>query len=420
MLGLQILRKIIDENSVVRFRRLPRELLLDALEQEAYDFIQGHLEQYRELPNISTLVERRITLNPAPEPYQYYLDNLVNRYKIQRYVQVGPEISEAYRSQDGTKLVDSTREYISSCDSLVRDDNVISMYEGFKTALDHSYEASMGRVRRWTIGYPGLDSISIGLSGGNLYSLMGIEGSGKTWILMNMMRKAAAQGAKCLFVSMEMSDQDMWPRLLGMEYRVNPLKFYRGELDSMLHQHLSERIEDFRDRHNIYSVSPKMKYRISDITGVVDEIEPDILFIDAPYTLRPTKVRKSNDDRRNTIGDVVEELKRISEEKQIPIVGTWQYNRMVSDKSDTADNRAVGESKIIVEQSSMVIGVLHDQQSSDRRVLMVTKNRFGKTGIKIPMHFDPDVMNFEEAEAFLSGQDSGDDGDDLLNMSMLD
>ena len=408
MIGKQALRKLIDTNDTVAFSKLNRLILLDPIEQEAYDYIYTHYNQYDKFPDVTTLEANNITLGEAPEPYIFYKSALINRFKVQSYVKLNTEVAEAYKKQDGEAIERLSNEYLTVCTSVTDSDSVLEENLELQRYLDKSLAISTGKAgKAWKFGWPSLDKNTVGIRGGNIYAFVGATNAGKTWFLLKTMLNVADQGAKCLILSLEMTGDDLWPRLIGLRYKVDSMILQKGELDNHLYDSLKDKIKNQSmqvGKGSILAVASAMKQGVNQLRAIIEEHKPDVVFIDAAYLLKPALARKSSDNKWVQISDTIEELKTMSEIKDIPIICNYQYTAEGSSRRNkNPENNQIAGSMDISRTASLVVGIVNvvnkeDGETSvkDSKALVVTKNRQGPADFRFEVNFKPSLSDFNE------------------------
>jgi len=430
MIGKQALRKLIETNDTVAFSKLNRMILLDPLEQQAYDYIYTHYNKYDKFPDIDTLQANYITLEPSPEPYVFYKTALINRFKVQSYVKLNAEVAEAYKKQDGEAIERLSNEYLALCTTITDSDSILEENVELEKYLDKAYALSTGKAgKSWKFGWPTLDKNTVGIRGGNIYAFVGATNAGKTWFLLKTMLNVAEQGAKCLILSLEMTGDDLWPRLIGLRYKIDSMVLQKGELDSHLYDSLKEKIKTQSldvGKGSVLAVASAMKQGVGQLRAIIEEHKPDVVFIDAAYLLKPALARKSSDNKWVQISDTIEELKTLSEIKDLPIICNYQYTSEGSSrKNKNPENNQIAGSMDISRTASLVVGIVNvfnkeDEQSTvkDSKALVVTKNRQGPVDFRFEVNFKPSLSDFTEIPAnnIMLSQKLGGDPNSLMNV----
>lgn len=138
------------------------------------------------------------------------------------------------------------------------------------------------------------------------------------------------------------------------------------------------------------------------------------MYTDAAYLFKPERKRSGSGSRRETIGDVVEELKRITADAKKPIVGTVQFNRQAEDRRRGANARRREEAQS-EDGEEAAPRPFNPIAHLDLDVIGETDVIGQSVSHAIGMDFAPDPFSREmRAFGFLKGRE-GEDGSWLCN-----
>ena len=233
---------------------------------------------------------------------------------------------------------------------------------------------------------------------------------GKTYALLRMALAAWAEGCSILIVSMEMTPAQMIRRILGIRSGLNPDMIRKGQLSTYGLSRMLRTAHELgdEDRPPFNLVAGDFSKSTGDVDSLVQELRPDIVYIDASYLLRP-QVRKQA--RWEAVAQVHEELKGTAMNRGIPVVCTVQFNRAAKAGSRGAyDLSMIGNADAIGQVATVAIGLREGPTSerSTQRRFTVMKNRDGQVG-EFTTRFQFEPMNFDVL-SFSTTVDGGDDG----------
>lgn len=281
----------------------------------------------------------------------------------------------------------------------------------------------------------GFHDLDMYLDGGlyeGLYIIGAVSSSGKTTFTLQIADQIAQRGRDVLIISLEMAKKELVGKSISrhtlLEARKDPTndtrnaKSYRGIVDGERWKHYStkelEIIQRAIDAYGEYSkhifihegmgnigveeVKEKVKKHV-EITGNSPVLLIDYVQILAPYDIRAT-------DKQNTDKAVLE-LKRLSRDYKIPVIGISSLNR-TNYKGEvirevTMD--AFKESGAIEYGSDLLAGLqfkgakdksldLNEAKQKNPREMeiVILKNRNGRTGGKIEFRYYPVFNYFQE------------------------
>lgn len=279
-------------------------------------------------------------------------------------------------------------------------------------------------------GIVGLDEILEGGLRSGLY-LVGAESSmGKTTFVQQMADNIAASGRDVMFISLEMSKNELVAKSVTRQHyqrcltqKVAPVSYgdiyFKSKYD-MLPEEDKIRVQESAARYSglcgdnlfvsegvgnigINEVQKQLNQHIQ-MTGNAPVLIIDYVQILAPFDARYT-------DKQNMDKAIVE-LKRISRDYTIPVIGISSYNRAGYGKEASRAN--FKESGGIEYGADMLIGmqftgcteedfdVTTAYQNTPRMVdLKILKNRSGQTGGTVELHYYPQYQYFKEAQDLL-------------------
>ena len=255
--------------------------------------------------------------------------------------------------------------------------------------------------------YKLLDS-KLTIRNGNFIVIASRPARGKTAFTLNLVKHFAQQRTKILFISLEMTKNEILDRLIAI---VSGLNISRIN-DRTLNNHekiilLKSRKE--LDSYNI-NVFDKGSLNIENLINLCTKLKTnkklDIVIIDY-IQLLSSKMFKDN--RVNQVGYISRKLKQLAMDLKIPVIALSQLNRNSIDKNN-GNNREPNLSDIKssgdLEQDANAVLFLHQEKETDLddrfMELIIAKNRGGKIG-KINIVFKTATMQFVESE-YINGK----------------
>ena len=256
-------------------------------------------------------------------------------------------------------------------------------------------------------GWDFVDNIMGGHQKGDLNTIVARPGTGKTYVLLKMAYTAWKEDNKVLFVSMEMTKEALIKRLLGISTKNNPKHFKSREVSNLFLDFISH--GELKSNDNFIIADSSNIGSTLDLVGAIELLQPDIVYIDSSYLLRPQKKQGNNANRREIIAAVSEDLKALALEYKIPVVQTMQFNRQAKKDSSKGSSNPlaktgtenIAEADVVGQLSSVVIGLAtptKEDSEQDFRYMGFLKGREGEQGTwKIRYRFDPVDFDFIEA-----------------------
>jgi len=243
-------------------------------------------------------------------------------------------------------------------------------------------------------GFDRLDDITGGLEGGDMIVIGARPGVGKSALVSQVILQMANTGKRIGFYNLEMSDKQVYERLLSNQSgiklnRIRRAVKFLGEEEKRFH----EANKELGGLDILISSGTKS---ISEIRNECRHQELDCIIIDY---LQLVKADIRYQSRASEVGAISKAVKALAMELNIPIVALSQLNR-VSEMRDTREP-TMGELREAgdIEQDASIIILLWNIDSEDktRKGLKVDKNRQGELG-KIVYRFDGNEMRFVETD----------------------
>ena len=381
-LGLQLLRSIIDAGAQTAFRQC-YPVWFAAEEMQIYEFVAGHVAQYGRLPAVATLAEQGIHLPRAPELPQFYIERVRSRAIFHQLQALSPAFTRhvATRNMDGA--ITTLRQMLVNTAAVNPSRDMTDIREqGQKVLADYALAHRSFRLIGTTLGWDCVDEVTDGGHPGDIIVLVGRPNVGKSQALLWMLKRAWASGANILFCSMEMSADQITRRVVGVQSGLNPRGIRSGRLSTWGENLMRNTVEGFDDMPPFNIITGNFRKRVSDINKAAEELQPDLIVIDAGYLISPDK-QTGQRSRRELISDVIEELKAVAINRARPIITSVQFNREVKKVQRSGvgdmDLASIAETDVIAQVATIVLGLRYGDTpyETTRRRFEMLKNRDG-------------------------------------------
>lgn len=238
-----------------------------------------------------------------------------------------------------------------------------------------------------------LDSMICGLHKQELTIIGARPGVGKTTLALQIAEKIARNDKNVLFVSLEMSDNQLIQKMIARTGNVKSYRMRMGTIED----------EDWTKISNAIGKLSDLKFNTNTKIRTIQKLELearklknrgklDLLIIDYIQLL---KSKDKFNSREQEVADISRRLKLMSLELDIPVVALCQLNRNASNNEPgLSDLRESGS----LEQDADNVIFLHQENNENNIVtLKVAKQRAGETG-KIAVMFKKDISTFINLE----------------------
>lgn len=245
-------------------------------------------------------------------------------------------------------------------------------------------------------GFACLDSYIGGLSPGKLYLIGGRTGIGKSAFAANIAIKAAMDGRKVWFSSMEMTSAEIAQRIISDQCEIDLHKWKHG-----LSAHEWKLVSDFKkelaefdlwltDKSESFS-SIKAKARMRQALDGLD-----LIIIDNLQLVKPMDYKLPRHQQLKGLTEVFKNV--LAKELGVAVVILCQLTADAEPGKEqkTLDNTAWADSKRIIDDADVAMMIHRASRSSNDASLLITKNRGGIVGT-VPMKWDGSLQRFSDA-----------------------
>lgn len=254
-------------------------------------------------------------------------------------------------------------------------------------------------------GFKDLDNMLSGVENSSLVTIGARPAMGKTCFMTNIMLNLLEQNKKCLFFSLEMSEEQLLKRLLCQI----------GEVDALLLKMPNEISKRKKNVEKIAKALNKISeydltiiddvHNADEIKEQIEQVKPEFVFIDYLQLIDvPSKKPRSESFEK-----VMRDLKKIAKDNNCIIFMTSQLSRALESRCDKRPLLSdLRESGAIENISDVVMFIYrrdyytnpdYDEEDYARvkgeAEIIVAKNKYGTTAI-IRLLFRSSIMKFLE------------------------
>lgn len=247
----------------------------------------------------------------------------------------------------------------------------------------------------------GFDShIAGGLAGGELGVILSPTGGGKSMVLVKGSCTALMNGKTVVYYSLELSE-----KVIGHRFASCLCGVRIGEIMQMTDV-IKEKMSEIKELGGqlVIKEFPTASATVNTIRAHIKSLEhqrilPDIIFVDYADILKPVS---SFNEKRFALTSIYEGLRALSMELGVPIWTASQASRASINESKF-DLRVISESLGKAQTADIILGLgrSDDDKALNKAQFMVLKNRNGRDGFNIELHFDTTNINI-----FVKSEDS--------------
>lgn len=234
-----------------------------------------------------------------------------------------------------------------------------------------------------------LDQAIGGYNPSDLMIIAGRPGMGKTALALSLSNEAAKAGHRVLFISLEMSSEQLIKRWLSLETGINAGVMNRGNYDS---DHI-KRLNDYAiGRRDHIFIDDEASVTLGELVGKVRRHKTkhglDVLFIDYIQLIKSQVIKGRT--REQEVAEISRTLKLLAKDLGITIVALAQLSRGVESRgdkrpmlSDLRESGAIEQDAdiILFPYRPMYYNKTEADSSAEEAEIVVGKNRHGEAPI---------------------------------------
>lgn len=367
-------------------------------EAKLWSFFDTHVKKYGAMPDFPLVkADTGFDLADQPQPAEFYLDRARDNHVQASLIKEMANTHDKYLKGGAGKPAEGLNNLIHKAMALSAE-NMGSQVTDYRNAADgilHAYITKKlhGDTMGLRLGWPTLDAMTAGLGVGDLISIAGRPGRGKTWFLLwAAMYAWQTQGKVPLFISMEIKPQTIEQRLFGIQAHL-PFKGIRdGELSTAQETIMKKALGELKKGKTPFPIiDGNLTSTVADVRTLTRQFKPDLVIIDGAYLLQhPTErdLFKKVAVNANLIKTQICDL--------APTICSWQFARPKNQQAKGGKKQAqgldeFGSSDQIAMLSSLALGIHEDEspETIKSRTISVLKGRNGEEGeFKVKWDFE--------------------------------
>jgi replicative DNA helicase len=259
------------------------------------------------------------------------------------------------------------------------------------------------KYRGITSGYTKIDELTGGWGNGELITILGRPGVGKSILALNFGFNAYMMKYNVFYVTIEMALQQQKRRFHSLLTKINYTQLKRAELlNDETFEHFSKILKEEKEKHKNYFwlIDAPANCDVTFIESRVISFENvtgqkiDLIIIDPIYLMKPSE--KSDDP----VGTTSWDLKLLARKLNLPIINCSQFNRAAKlrhDKGKASDTSDAAFSDKLGNNSDTMIGLLGDKNDPMAQ-MQFPKTRDAEAIKSLVFKKDFHIMRYSYAE----------------------
>jgi replicative DNA helicase len=407
-LGLMFLSAVVADQSVSKLLEYGQiDYLFKGHEQAPYEFVREFVKQHQAIPQPATIeAHTGVSLVAHKEPATYYLDLLQLRHtehSVKGAMKVASDLLLP-ENKNPDKALEILTDMVMTLAGRRHSKQVVDFREAYDLIIA-DYKAKFNAPDDYGLqfGWPTFDEASGGLMKGDVVSMVGRPGIGKTLFMLYAALHGWKQSAQTnpdvsrMFVSMEMGVLPIEQRLAGLQLGISSGQIKNAGLITDNLKKLKKGLTEIKTyAAPFYIVDGNLTATVEDIWMLARQLKVGAIFIDGAYLLKhPTE-----HDRYKRVAENADLIKK--ELAPIcPVTASWQFARTASKKNAKKGEKIglddIAYADAIGQMSSVVAGLFQEESVEvlKKRKIEILKGRSGETG-SFEVNWNWKTMDFTE------------------------
>lgn len=349
----------------------------------------------------------------APAWLDLFVRELMLQFTREGMAKLAKLHKEANSSNQMASAINSTMRQISS---LAVGRPTRNLTDGFNAVIERL--ETPDHSPRVTFGWDIMDNnVAGGAEAGDLITFAARFGQGKSWLMCHMAKEALAANHRVLFVSLEMTEEQIFERLLAMYAEMNPMNFKLRQVGTWGLDKLRNVVKELYQSDDFHVVGSDGNLNVEQVRAHIEKYGPNSVYIDAAYKMQMSGFFKAEHERLSALDW---ETKCMALEYKLPIFKTVQLNREAAkalrsdSKKEEGKREGAGADMVsgsdAIGQNATVLAFIEPGEKNyekTSRYINVVKARDGGE-FRFPINFSIFPCNFKERQDPFT-QAAGDD-----------
>lgn len=292
--------------------------------KRAFKWISDFKVSYGSIPEMDTFKKHfpEVSLNiDAKEHIGYYCDEVRKKIRHNKLIAVldsAPDmldngnVDECYEKLSRL-LLEVNTDY-TFAEKIDIGKNALQRFE------DYQQSKLTGGMTGYSLGIMPIDKQTGGMKDVDLFTFLGKSGLGKTWMLCMIASKLIRADYKVLFLTKEMSPNQIMKRMDAIMANISYSKFKKGTLSPADEEQYRIYLEQYAPKYADKLSIEMVLNGVNECVAKVDAYQPDVVLIDGGYLM----AEGADPEDWKAVLSVWKALKVMALGRKIPVVVTSQ------------------------------------------------------------------------------------------------
>lgn len=395
-------------------RRMEPLYFTDPAVQPVFKGVLDFYTKYKQLPTIEWVEKEypdfRVVY--AKQPAAYYIDELMKSYALKEAQNIMLDKAAGLYA-DPFRTIEEIRARFTALTMQAHPTDDVDATENTEERWqDYLYRKTVGGMDGYSTPWATLNDATWGVHDGEFWVIAARPAVGKTFELLVLADWLYTQEKKnVVIISNEMHHKQLLRRFDSVHFRLPYSPFRSGLLTNAQERIYEEGLQKMAKAGHKIKVIGGQGMGVNAIAQKIEEHKPDIVMIDGFY-LTPDDQKGRDVWSRTT--NVSRGLKQLALHYNIPVIGTTQFNRGVSDTSEEAELGNIGFADAIGQDADVVCGLIKtkDMKLNNELQMSVMKSREGDTPT-FRHEFNLDSMSFADLNEVIKERYEGEEDEPL-------
>lgn len=373
----RLVSKVIRDRDIVPVlqRGINDEWFLDDDNRRVWNFVRKHYSTYSEVPTATTVLDHypNYQILNVEDSIEYLLDTIVAfRRRLLTRQGIETVIEELQNNDHESALTAMTATVARVNEQGVLGTSEVDLSKNIEQRFKDYEALKNSTFLGIPTGFAKIDEATAGLQGGQLVTIIAPPKTGKSQIALRIAVNTHEQGFVPMFQSFEMNNREQQQRHDAMRANVSYSRLRRGKLNNDELGRYVDMLNEMETKQSFKLVDAVNGLTVSALTAKIDQIQPDIVFVDGMYLMIDELTGERNTPQAITA--ITRSLKRLAQVIDKPIVITTQ-TLLWKMKGRKVSADSIGYSSSFFQDSDVILGLEPVEEDDTIRLLKVVESR---------------------------------------------
>lgn len=342
-LARSLLTSLVDNDglNLVKREGIDESFFDDTECKQVFGYIERHYSEFKKVPGRAAVKESFPNFNwvEYPEPLEFFVERLKESYRVSVLEEALIEINGNY-NKDSKEAENRIRELLKELSVTQKSFKDLSIVDSAQSRKELYDERKSGGVQGILSKWSKIDYETLGWHAGDFVVLVAPKWSGKSWVLVWLAYEAMRQGERVLFVTQEMTADEVADRFDAVYASVSYDGVRRAELSNIEEERFKGALDNLGTMVGEGSVTIARHgiATIGDVEQKAIECDATIVMIDSVYLFNATNepTRGGNEVQRRMA--ISQSCKRMAQTLGVPVIVTTQTGRKASKTEPSLDD----------------------------------------------------------------------------------